>query len=122
MMIQAQVTVQSQVFISRECEVFAGLDVDKHRIAVTLCNHEVLLRSLGLHDSAAQLLNYVRKRFPAQRVALVYEVRCSVRRTTLLLSAIEIQINWLLIHMLRRHHVGHWHILTNYLKLKIVYP
>jgi transposase len=73
MTIQAQVSVQSQVFIARDYQVFAGLDVDKHSIAVTFCNHEGLLRSLRLPYSAAQLLNYVRQHFPQQRLAFVYE-------------------------------------------------
>jgi transposase len=73
MTIQAQVSIQSQVFIPRDYQVFAGLDVDKHSIAVTFCNHEGLLRSLRLPYSAPQLLNYVRKHFPEQRVAFVYE-------------------------------------------------
>ena len=33
MTIQSQIPVQSQVFIARVYEVFAGLDVDKHSIA-----------------------------------------------------------------------------------------
>lgn len=73
MTIQSQVSVQSQVFISREYEVFAGLDVDKHSIAVTFCNQAGLLRSLRLPYSAPQLLNYVRKHFSEQRLAFVYE-------------------------------------------------
>jgi transposase len=73
MTIQAQVSVQAQAFISRDYQVFAGLDVDKHSIAVTFCNQEGLLRSLRLPYSAAQLLNYVRKHFPQQRLAFVYE-------------------------------------------------
>ena len=73
MTIQSQVSVQSQVFISRKYEVFAGLDVDKHSIAATFCNQAGLLRSLRLPYSAAQLLNYVRKHFPEQRLAFVYE-------------------------------------------------
>lgn len=73
MTIQAQVSVQSQIFVPRDYQVFAGLDVDKHSIAVTFCNHEGLLRSLRLPYSAAQLLNYVRKHFPEQRLAFVYE-------------------------------------------------
>ena len=32
---QAQVSVQSQVFIPRDYDVFAGLDVDHHSIAAT---------------------------------------------------------------------------------------
>jgi transposase len=73
MTIQAQVSVHSQVFIPREYQIFAGLDVDKHSIAVTFCNHEGLLRSLRLPYSAAQLLNYVRKHYPQQRLAFIYE-------------------------------------------------
>ena len=48
MTIQAQVSVQSQVFIPGDYDVFGGLDVDKHSIAVTFCNHEGWLRSLRL--------------------------------------------------------------------------
>jgi transposase len=73
MTIQAQVSVHSQVFVARNYQIFAGLDVDKHSIAVTFCNHEGLLRSLRLPYSAPQLLNYVRKHFPQQRLAFVYE-------------------------------------------------
>jgi hypothetical protein len=73
MTIQAQFSVQSQVFIPRDYQIFAGLDVDKHSIAVTFCNHEGLLRSLRLPYSAPQLLNYVRQHFPEQRLAFVYE-------------------------------------------------
>ena len=42
-------TIQSQVstFIARN-QIFAGLDVAKHSIAVTFCNHEGLLRSLSV--------------------------------------------------------------------------
>jgi transposase len=73
MTIQAQVSVHAQVFIPRDYQIFAGLDVDKHSIAVTFCNHEGLLRSLSLPYSAPQLLSYVRKQFPEQRLAFVYE-------------------------------------------------
>jgi transposase len=73
MTIQAQVSVQAQVFIPRDYQVFAGLDVDKHSIAVTFCNQEGLLRSLRLPYSAPQLLHYVRKHFPEQRLAFAYE-------------------------------------------------
>ena len=73
MTIQAQVSVRDQVCIPRDHEIFAGLDVDKHSIAVTFCNHEGLLRSLRLPYSAPQLLSYVRKHFAEQRLAFVYE-------------------------------------------------
>ena len=70
---QAQVSVDAQVFIPRDYQIFAGLDVDKHSIAVTFCNHEGLLRSLRLPYSAPQLLRYVRRHFAERRVAFVYE-------------------------------------------------
>jgi len=42
MTIQSQVSVQAQVskFRLHDYQVFAGLVVDKHSIAVTFCNHE----------------------------------------------------------------------------------
>ena len=61
------------VFIPRDYEIFAGLDVDKQSIAVTFADHEKLVRSLRLPYSSEQLVSYVRKHFPAQRVAFVYE-------------------------------------------------
>ena len=68
-------TVQSRVstFIPRQYEIFSGLDVDKGSIGVTFTDHNQLLNSLRLPYSSAQLLNYVRKHFPQQRVAFVYE-------------------------------------------------
>ena len=68
-------TIQSQIltFIPRDYEIFSGLDVDKHSIAATFCNHGELMQSLRLPYSSEQLLNYVRKHFPGQRVAFVYE-------------------------------------------------
>jgi hypothetical protein len=68
-------TVQSQVatFIPRQYEIFVGLDVDKHSIAVTFTDHARLLKSLRLPYSSEQLLNYTRKHFPDRRLAFVYE-------------------------------------------------
>jgi transposase len=75
MTFQAQVLGQTRVsvFIPRDYDVFAGLDVDHHSIAATFTDHGRLLQSLRLPYSAPQLLNYVRKHFPGQRVAFVYE-------------------------------------------------
>ena len=75
MTIQSQVSVQAQVskFIPRDYQIFAGLDVDKHSIAATFCNHEELLRSLRLPYSAAQLLKPAQKHFPQQQWAFAYE-------------------------------------------------
>lgn len=60
-------------FVPRNYEIFSGLDVDKGSIAVTFSDHNGLLNSLRLPYSSEQLLNYVRKHFPQQRVAFVYE-------------------------------------------------
>ncbi len=68
-------TIQSQVstFIPRDYDVFGRLDVDKHSIAVTFTDHARLMQALRLPYSSEQLLNYVRKHFPGQRMAFVYE-------------------------------------------------
>lgn len=55
-------------------QVFSGLDVDKGSIAVTFSDHNRLINSLRLPYSSEQLLNYVRKHFPQQQVAFVYEL------------------------------------------------
>jgi len=46
MTIQTEVSVESQVFIPRDYDVFAGLDVDHHSIAATFTDHGRLMRSL----------------------------------------------------------------------------
>ena len=68
-------TVQLEVstFVPRDYEIFAGLDVDKHSIAVTFTDHTKLLRSLRLPYSSEHLLNYAHKHFPDRRLAFVYE-------------------------------------------------
>lgn len=73
MTVQTPVSVYPPVFVPREYEVFAGLDVDHHSIAATFTDHDGLMQSLRLPYSARQLLNYVRKQFPAQRLAFAYE-------------------------------------------------
>lgn len=65
--------IQVLKIIPREYEVFGGLDVDHHSIAVTFTDHQKLMRSLRLPYSARQLLNYVGKHFPQQRIAFAYE-------------------------------------------------
>ncbi|HVQ38434.1 MAG TPA: IS110 family transposase [Pyrinomonadaceae bacterium] len=60
-------------FIPSEYDIFAGLDVDKRNIAMTFTDHQTLIKSLRLPYSSTQVVNYVRKHFPGQRVAFVYE-------------------------------------------------
>ena len=73
MTVQVQVSVYSPVFVPRDYDVFAGLDVDHHSIVTTFTDHQRLMQSLRLPYSAQQLLNYVGKHFPQQRLAFVYE-------------------------------------------------
>jgi len=64
---------QGSRFIPSDYDIFAGLDVDKRSIAMTFSDHQTLIKSQRLPYSSVQLLNYVRKHFPGQRVAFVYE-------------------------------------------------
>jgi transposase len=75
MTIQIQVPVAAAVytFRARDYDVFGGLDVDRRSLAATFADHDGLMRSLRLPYSASQLLSYVRKHFPGQRLAFVYE-------------------------------------------------
>ena len=67
------IETRASAFIPREYDIFAGLDVDKHSVAVTFTDHRKLLSSLRMPYSSEHLLNYVRKNFPQQRIAFVYE-------------------------------------------------
>src|SRR5215471_8670395 len=68
-------TDQAEVsgFVAQNYEIFGGVDVDKHSMAVTFTDHTRLLNSLRLPYSSEQLLHYVHKHYPEQRVAFVYE-------------------------------------------------
>ena len=60
-------------FIPREYDIFTGLDVSKKSMSVTFTNHQGFIRSLNMPHKAEPLLNYVRKHFPDQKIAFVYE-------------------------------------------------
>ena len=63
-----------KAFIPQEYDVFAGLDVDKRSISVTFSNHQQgFVRSLHMPYSVEHLLKHVRKHYPDQKVAFVYE-------------------------------------------------
>ena len=66
-------TKQVAKFVPRNYDVFAGLDVDKKSMAVVFTDHDGSMRALRMAHSATPLVNYVRKHFPAQRVAFAYE-------------------------------------------------
>jgi len=65
--------VSLKQFVPLDFDVFAGLDVDGSGISVTYLNHQGFIRSLRIPYSADNLVNYVRKHFPGQRVAFAYE-------------------------------------------------
>ena len=65
--------IQVLKIVPREYEVFGGLDVDHHSIVATFADHGKLMQSLRLPYSSRQLINYVGKHFPGQRVAFAYE-------------------------------------------------
>jgi transposase len=65
--------LQSSLFVPRDYEIFAGLDVDKGSIAVTFIDHGTLMRSLRIPSTAEHLLNYTRKHFAGRKLAFAYE-------------------------------------------------
>lgn len=67
-------TVNQHGIVPREFSIFAGLDVDKKRIAVTFSDHERVLKSLQMPYSSQHLLNYLGKHFAGRKIALAYEV------------------------------------------------
>lgn len=64
---------QTDSFVPRDYDVFAGLDVGKTNIAATFVDHEMALKSMSIPYDADNLLNYVANRFSGKRVAFAYE-------------------------------------------------
>ena len=64
---------QAGLFMPRNYDVFAGLDVDKTSIAVSFADHEGTIKSMHIPYDADNLLNYVAKKFEGKRVAFAYE-------------------------------------------------
>src|SRR5438132_3627588 len=60
-------------FIPRDQDILAGLDVSKKSSSLTFTNHRGFIRSLNMPHKVEHLLNYVRKHFPDQKIAFVYE-------------------------------------------------
>ncbi len=61
------------LFVPGDYSVFGGLDVDKSSISVTFVDHERKIKSMRIPYDAGNLLNYVHKNFPNQKVAFAYE-------------------------------------------------
>jgi len=60
-------------FNPRDYDIFAGLDVDARSISASFGESDGMIRSLRMPSRAENLLAYVRKQFPRQRVAFAYE-------------------------------------------------
>lgn len=56
-----------------EFDLFCGMDVDKKSISITFVSHEGFVKSLKIPHDSANLIQYVRRRFPDKRIAFVYE-------------------------------------------------
>jgi hypothetical protein len=77
---ETTMTVQARA-VTRNYDVFAGLDVDKKSLAVIFTDHEQSMQSLRLPYSAEQQqLRHVRKCFPEQREAFVESTKCAQGR------------------------------------------
>jgi len=65
--------MRNNAFVPSDYDVFSGLDVDKRSISATFNNQQGHIRSLRMPNSVEHLVNHVRKHFPDQKVAFVYE-------------------------------------------------
>src|SRR5262249_1721527 len=65
--------MRGKSFIPGDYDVFTGLDVSKKSMSVTFTNHQGFIRSLNMPHKVEPLLHYVRKHFPDQKIAFVYE-------------------------------------------------
>jgi len=67
-MLQTHFTVKPLEF-----DLFCGMDVDKKSISITFVSHEGFVKSFKIPYDSANLISYVRRRYPHQRIAFVYE-------------------------------------------------
>lgn len=57
----------------QDYDVFVGMDVDKHSIALAQIDHLGMERSVSMPHKGAVLLSYIRKHLQRRRAAFVYE-------------------------------------------------
>ena len=65
--------MESQAFVPRDYDVFAGLDVDKKSISVTFSDHQGSMKSIRMPYSVEHLINHVRKHYGDKKIAFAYE-------------------------------------------------
>lgn len=63
----------NQVFTPRTYDIFVGLDVDKASISATVLDQERGIRSMRIPYDADNLLSFVRRQFPREKVVFAYE-------------------------------------------------
>jgi transposase len=56
-----------------EFDLFCGMDVDKKSISVTFVSHEGFVKSFTIPYDSSNLVAYVRRRYPDNGIAFVYE-------------------------------------------------
>jgi len=61
------------IFVARDYDVFAGLDVDKKSISVTFSDHQGLQKSMRMTYSVEHLVNHVHKHYGDKKVVFAYE-------------------------------------------------
>lgn len=54
-------------------DLFAGLDVDKHSIAITVRDHSDFVRSLKMPNEGQKLKSFFQNHFPEKQIACTYE-------------------------------------------------
>ena len=67
------INILLQEFVPLQYDVFAGLDVDKPGISASFYNHTGFLSSIRIPYKSENLINYVKKHFPRQKIAFAYE-------------------------------------------------
>ena len=65
--------MESQTFVPRDYDVFAGLDVDKKSISATFTDHQGSVKSMRMPYSVEHLVNHVRKHYGDKKIAFAYE-------------------------------------------------
>lgn len=66
-------SISAQRIQPQEYDIFIGMDVDKRSIVLTQVDHLGIEKSVSMPHSPQQVLSYVGKHLPGQRIAFVYE-------------------------------------------------
>jgi hypothetical protein len=64
---------QQRRYCPADFDLFIGMDVDKKRIDLTCADARQVIRSVHIPNHSEDLIRYVRKHFPGQKVLFAYE-------------------------------------------------